>query len=252
MLAAHHMKTAYTKGVLEAVTFTGADDSVAAKELAVISAQHEKVEWGILFSQRHEGPRFPSRAWLEQLQEVAGTSSLKLCAHLCGGWVRDLAIKGDFSFRDTQWWGMFERVQVNFHAEEHGNLNALRSVLREGTDLKPFILQVDGVHDKAIRALVEDFPSLVSPLFDLSGGAGVLPRQWPQAWPGVTCGYAGGLGPSNLAEQLLRIRVASRMQRYWIDMERKLRSADDLQFDLQAVAKVIKVVAEAEVKATRD
>ena len=172
---------------------------MTASELAVISAHDERVEWGILFSQHYEGARFPSRMWLEQLQEVAGKVEMKLCAHLCGGWVRDLAIRGDFSFRETEWWGMFERVQVNFHAEAHGNLSGLRSVLEEGGDLKPFVLQVDGVHDKMIRGLVEDFPHLVSPLFDLSGGAGVLPREWPQAWTGVMCGYAGGLGAENVA-----------------------------------------------------
>ena len=167
---------------------------------------------------------------------------MKLCAHLCGGWVRDLAIEGEFTFRKTRWWGMFDRVQVNFHGEEHGDLGGLRRVLEEGGDLKPFILQVDGVHDEAVRKLVEDFPGLVSPLFDLSGGAGVLPKEWPQAWPGVACGYAGGLGSSNVQEQLAKIRQAAGAGDFWIDMERRVRSSDDSRFLLSEVAKVIELL----------
>jgi hypothetical protein len=228
--------------MLNGVTFTGADDSVAVKELVAISAEYPGVEWGILFSKRGQGGwRFPSEAWVERLQERK-TRDMKLAAHLCGGWVRDLVMEGNFSWQEQAWVGMFQRVQLNFHGEEHGTLAGLETVLATGRDLKPFILQCDGVHDAFVRSQVERRPEQVAPLFDVSGGAGVLPQEWPRAWPAVRCGYAGGLGPENVVEQLQRIEEASGGQPYWIDMERRIRSEDDSQFDLKAVERVLKAL----------
>jgi phosphoribosylanthranilate isomerase len=101
-----------------------------------------------------------------------------------------------------------------------------------------FIYQCDGVNDRWIREL-----EFGSPLFDTSGGAGVLPNRWPGAWPGRYCGYAGGLGPDNVVEQLTRIRIAANEgERFWIDMERRVRSDDDEQFDLDKVRTVLEAV----------
>ena len=68
-------------------------------------------------------------------------------------------------------------------------------------------------------------------LFDKSGGRGQSPEQWSAPLPGVTCGYAGGLGPENLAFELDRIHVAANGSPFWIDMEGKLRTGSD-KFDL--------------------
>jgi phosphoribosylanthranilate isomerase len=137
---------------------------------------------------------------------------------------------------------MFARVQLNFHTEPHGILAGLDKVLEAGDQGKAFILQCDGVHDEAVYEQGRRHPGVVSPLFDLSGGAGVLPVEWPPAWSGVRCGYAGGLGPANVAEQLARIERAAPGASFWIDMERRVRSEDDSQFDLKKVRKVLEQI----------
>jgi len=68
-------------------------------------------------------------------------------------------------------------------------------------------------------------------LFDASGGHGVSPEYWPAHLPDKSCGYAGGLGPDNLARELPRIQEAAGQGPYWIDMEGKLRNEAD-RFDL--------------------
>jgi hypothetical protein len=98
-------------------------------------------------------------------------------------------------------------------------------------------------------------------LFDVSGGAGILPDGWPQPIhidiePGEFgegieywrySGYAGGLGPGNLAEQIPKIIEASggteftNEGRIWLDMESRVRSDDDRQFDLQKVRRCLEI-----------
>ena len=79
------------------------------------------------------------------------------------------------------------------------------------------------------------------PLFDLSGGAGILPESWPKA-KGEYCGYAGGLSPENLEEQLEKIKcVVDEDQKIWIDVETHVRSSDDKQFDLDKVRKFLEI-----------
>lgn len=222
--------------ILDRVTITGADDSIDPNELADLSAEFPFVEWGILFSQRSVGrTRFPTLQWVEELCENDAT--LNLSAHLCGRWMRD-TLAGR-----NEWWHAlgsltqkFQRVQLNFHAEKQSA--HLGDFLREQAKAASFIFQCDGVNDAWVKELVAE--GFGAPLFDTSGGAGKLPTEWPAAWPGVYCGYAGGLGPDNLVKELSRIEAQAGDARVWVDMERKVRSHDDSQFKLDSVYSVLR------------
>jgi len=79
-------------------------------------------------------------------------------------------------------------------------------------------------------------------LFDLPGGAGILPAEWPAPRASLPCGYAGGLDPENVEDQLQRI--ASVCDRpFWIDMERRVRSNDDSILDIAKVRQVLATCA---------
>lgn len=235
--------------ILDRVTLTGADDSVQARDLAAIQLQYPFAEWGILFSGSRSGvARYPSDEWLEELAAVHKTrmhgAELKLSAHLCGRWVRDLVLNGAFS-----WWasrgplvGIFGRIQLNFHAHHHPAGETFLDAIR-GVHGKEFIFQMDEVNDRLWRSVHEqDIPAV--PLFDTSGGAGILPDRWPHPYQGVYCGYAGGLGPDNLEGQLRSIAHMVRGDaRVWIDMETKVRSDDDSVFDLDKCRQVLEIAA---------
>ncbi len=218
---------------LDKVTITGADDTIKPGELLGISQEYPFVEHGILFSAKHNGvARFPSNLWLSQLGDYAGQNKMNICLHLCGGWVRDFVCKGVMTFapRYAALWAAAQRVQLNFHAEKHQmHKNFVAEMKRYPKD---YIFQVDGVND-FVQAMPKDVRAF--PLFDLSGGAGILPRNgWPKP-VGDYIGYAGGLGPENLKEQIPLIAKAAGDTRFWIDMETKVRSEDNRQFDLERV-----------------
>jgi hypothetical protein len=211
---------------LDRVTVTGADDSTNISTMVSLSESHPFVEWGILLSKSSEGnSRFPSMPWMKELAKaLAENPTMKLSGHLCGSWVRDLC-KGQWTFvEDTQ--GLIEifgRIQLNFHAIRHNaDLPALAAALR----CKPnpqYILQLDGVNDGILGRVVDAGVDAV-PLFDLSGGAGILPGDWPESQSYQ--GYAGGLSAENVAAQLEIISAKSKGLA-WIDAETRLRPADD-------------------------
>lgn len=236
---------------LDRITFTGADDSTDPEALVDLSAEFPIVEWGILFSSSQQGRyRFPSEAWLHRLSDAL-TPGMRLSAHLCGRWVRDLVLDGNFTWPQAYPYlcEQFERVQLNFHGEFHRAADRFPGVLELNAGQCQFILQCDGVNDAKARELAAR--GLGVPLFDTSGGAGIVPRGgWPSPWRGVYCGYAGGLGPHNIAAQMEVIARTVGASPFWIDMERRVRSEDDSTFDLAKVRAVLAAVQEKEPSAT--
>ncbi|MEN6549920.1 MAG: hypothetical protein ABFE07_28085 [Armatimonadia bacterium] len=238
--------------IFERVTITGADDSVKVRDLELLSARFPFVEWGILVSKSHEGsPRYPSAGWMEQLRERAielPADVFAVSMHICGRWVRDI-MAGHLSLEDDHpgWLACFPRVQLNFHGEpqDPAGLAELMLDMKRPLFSKETIFQVDG-NDRNRRiftAASKMTPRAVG-LFDLSGGRGLVPAQWPTPPWEAKWGYAGGLGPENLAEQLPLIDKAAGANLGWIDMETRVRSADDRQLDLAKVERCLEIVAQ--------
>jgi hypothetical protein len=235
--------------MLNRVTFTGADDSVDPARLVQISHAYPWVEWGILFSQSQQGrTRFPSEPWLDRLSDAIRAAKLtrpmRLSAHLCGGWVRDAVLRGNFSWEreydDIR--ALFDRVQFNFHGKFHEADAGFGIVLRDGVRAgRNYIFQCDGVNDDTVAMYCQMLPDACSPLFDRSGGAGILPVQWPEPWTNLYCGYAGGIGPETV-EMVVEELETLVPQPYWIDMERRVRSEDDVEFMIEKVQDVLDAV----------
>jgi phosphoribosylanthranilate isomerase len=95
------------------------------------------------------------------------------------------------------------------------------------------IFQIDGVNN-IIEKLQDGTHPNISGLFDLSHGAGVLPNAWPSVLNNVYCGYAGGLSPDNVIDELRKIEPLVGAKSIWIDAETHLRNADG-NFDLTKV-----------------
>ena len=242
--------------ILDKVTITGADDSVDPEELIPLARDFPFVEWGILFSKRSVGvPRYPSESWTARLCRVTNQVPMRLSAHLCGAWVRDFVLDAKLTFRDKyrgQIYMAFDRLQLNFHAHHHAASERFKleldTIPKEGAlgnngKGKQVIFQMDGVNDQLWDSVWKSGSNHV-PLFDRSGGAGVLPKSWPAPYAGVYCGYAGGLGPDNLTDQLALIDMAAPgPHRVWVDMETKVRSDDDSRLDLDRVRACLEAAA---------
>lgn len=211
------------------VTITGADESIQPNDLIKLSEKFPFVEWGILYSAKRGRPRFPSDDWINKLADVPVALSL----HLCGQPVRNF-IKDGLGPQDwtDEMWALFQRVQLNFHAIPHSASERMIDGFKVNPT-KEFIFQFDDVNNHLIESAIKEGCN-VSSLFDKSGGAGILPNKWPalKNWP---CGYAGGLGPENLKEQIEIIENIVGDTSIWIDMETRVRSNQDQLFDLHKV-----------------
>lgn len=223
---------------LTRATVTGADDSVRADDLLSIAERYPFVEYGILLSNKAKGvhcsPRFPSVRWINVTLPKLSERGVKLSGHICGRWVRDI-LQGDWSIiRELpEQWYRFGRFQINTYAQHFGFRPNLNWPLYPGG--REIIWQMDGVNEYLLTdSLARAYKT--SGLWDLSHGTGVLPDSWPKS-AGIYCmymGYAGGLGPENVADQLREIENVAG-DTAWIDAETKLRSDNDMVFDFRKV-----------------
>lgn len=223
--------------MIKKVTITGADDSVRPEDLLSLSKKYPFVEWGILYSTSQAGgPRFPGLQWLDALTLLADAqtdNSFALSAHLCGKVVREFCQTGERSILESAFGTVIQRVQLNFHAIPHAHGSELFKAIKGMPD-KQFIFQIDEVNDLLVR-LGSDQGCDVAALFDKSGGAGILPDQWPAPYERIPCGYAGGLSPHNVVEQIKLIEAKAGSVPIWIDVETHLRSESNWLFDLGKV-----------------
>lgn len=241
---------------LTKVTITGADDHTPVEELAALSLDYGYVEWGIL-ARRSESftrttPRFPSVYWIQELFTAARIVNrlhprhlpMQLSLHLCGDVLRSM-LMGVWTLPEEYKTG-FQRMQLNFHGEPiRCDVAAFHALLTLMPKVQ-FIFQVDGGQGSDLLEQLSDYSDrrgrsvdAVS-LFDLSHGAGVSPDEWPKPVYMETAdsyephGYAGGLGPHNLQQELQRISdaVGDRQCPVWVDMETHVRSGGDLDLEL--------------------
>ncbi len=179
------------------------------------------VEWGVLWSRGGQGlGRYGMLDDVAALGRAAWDGGSRLALHVCGRDVAELlAGTGCVSEVAT----LFPRVQVNLRADTW-TARGIRDLCGRlpGTTV---ITQ----HNAANADLWSDLAGVPNHavLFDASGGRGASPETWPAPLPGKLCGYAGGLGPGNLAAELRRISEASAGLPTWVDMEGRLRDEGD-------------------------
>lgn len=224
------------------VTITGADDSISPAALIPLNDKYPFVEWGILVSQRNYGNnRFPTSNWLKQLSKLFN-HEIKLSCHLCGKYVRELTHGNNLAMRELGFvWNIFQRIQLNFHAIPHIATESLNGILQDWSD-KEFIFQYDNVNNEIAHLAIKRGIDC-SILFDTSGGAGILPNSWPEPIEEIKCGYAGGISPENIEEQMKLINNIVGEKQTWIDMETHVRSNNDYQFDLEKVEKCLEIAS---------
>lgn len=236
--------------MLTGVTLTGADDSVKPGDLMELSREFPFVEWGLLIGSEDWTPRFPSSEWWETLGDELRTEPQdpRLSLHLCGPWRNAVADIGVLGLPHGLPDAALSRIQLNFHGVPRGGSSVTRDTIirnignvSEAWGLE-VIVQLDTVNDWLLPALTQIGASC-SGLFDVSHGAGITPDTWSKPDPDHKYGYAGGLGPDNVADQVRAIERVAGGQPFWIDMETKLRSDGGAVFDLALCRRALEATA---------
>lgn len=222
--------------ILKTITITGADDSTDIQEMVDISREHPMVEWGILFSISRQGtPRYPSEQWIKRLLDVGFENNMNFSAHLCGELskrvvshtFKDGDIRNIFDFL-PKYSFMFNRIQLNFNA---GTLTPNWTEFKEACSMRTCIIQ----HNKSNKEVCDEIIKQnidVHFLYDGSGGRGTLASEWKQKVDCFFTGYAGGLNPDNVEQELLKIRKVNKPSDVvWIDTETGVRTDNVLDFE---------------------
>lgn len=186
------------------VTVTGADERTPVDELSEIAA-----EIGLLYTATPEGRnRYPRREWIA----ATAPGLRRVAIHVCGSGARRELHAGKLGDVVAH----AQRIQVNgiLSVSEVEDLCAQYYSHTLITQHKP-----DNARLLAVSA------SNHALLIDASGGRGISPESWEPPQTAKPVGYAGGLGPENIAAELGRIRQVARGF-WWIDMEGKLRVDD--------------------------
>lgn len=199
--------------MLDRVTITGADDNTSIAEMRDLSAEFLFLE---LSAAMHDDFTYP------------------ISMHVCGAWARGL-------MDEVAGWG---------ELPELANYVGRMQVNGQATDFKcqlpswpsstlQLIFQYPRGHEAMTAARSRNYDAAI--LFDRSGGNGILPDAWPEPLPGIYCGYAGGLGPDNVAAEVGKIqRICS--EPFWIDMEGRMRDEHD-RLDMGKVRRMLELCA---------
>lgn len=198
----------------------------------------------------------PRYAWFDTLVHAARVNKMNLAMHvnaeyrteLCRGIV-PYHLKNLWEVRRNDDTPVIGRVQVNING---GNdkfdfyADKIANIISAYPDIK-FIFQYAPAQDKRIRQLAkQNVPFAL--LYDVSGGEGKLSRD---SWggiilPGYQTGYAGGLSPDNVVENLNYVnKLLPANYDTWIDAEGKLKSPDDNGKKLFDTALAEKYIARA-------
>jgi hypothetical protein len=223
-------------------SLTGIDETTPLVELAVVSDMYPYAEWGFLYSTKRQGTpgRYPSVA---RMQRAFGELPpyVRVALHVGGAGVAQLLdgeqVVCELLERVRARGG---RVQLNFDASRgEVDLSRLRQFILARPALA-FITQ----HNESNKTLAHVLADVANHaiLFDSSLGRGISPQAWQRPMDSVPCGYAGGLGPENLSQQLPRIYAAAGQAEFWIDMEERLRDEHD-RFSMTLARKCLEIVS---------
>lgn len=224
---------------LTSITFTGIDERTDFMRLENIAKKYTFAEFGLLVSRNWEenGNRFPDPQIIWDMTGCT-TPQVRFSCHLCGQLAKTAA-HGDFPNAFPPDWSpsmlnIFQRVQLNVDAME------MYDVLHQmPKSSKEIIIQMQ---DAATCCcfMAGGRPDGMSYLLDASGGRGIDSPMDIIDWTGIHVGYAGGIGPENVERKLLTLLLFPSNNSFWIDMESKIRTADDW-LDLDKVEEVCEI-----------
>jgi hypothetical protein len=224
--------------MLSHVTFTGWDRHTDLHELQTFleDAPQRRVEIAVLFSTSRslsDEDRYPDPKVAEEIPRTAKAAGQRTALHLCGPAARALITSAGSPVLTLPWSAgplihLADRVQINVGEKfwPDGDDRYKQALLVAEAIGRPVIVQSRSIgYWPDVEHLGPSASRMVPFLFDRSGGRGEAPIDWPFPRANLLVGYAGGLGPDNVAELCASI-AGARIDgaRWWLDMESRIRA----------------------------
>lgn len=227
----NHLKSMELNMNILHTTLTGVDEQTSLIRLEEISKNYN-VEWGVLYTESTSpklgGNRYPSKHWFEKnitnFARIREENETKFSLHVCGSAIKRLLNQESSYLLDLI--SSFDRVQLNLRYKR-GDLEKLEALFNNYPKIN-FITQHNNAN-KDLWFLIQAKNHNV--LFDNSGGRGILDTNWQEPLSEKIYGYAGGLSPDNITEELNKIITVTKNKHFWVDMEGHIRTNDYLDLE---------------------
>lgn len=224
-------------------TFTGIDQKTNVSDLLELKNKSKnEVEFGILYSPKLAGQpgKYPPLVKIFDFIDILGSNS---SVHICGVGILNIFNNMSDEIKILNMINDVEgRIQLNFNFNRC-KINKEDFFLLFNKYKKINFITQENFNNSSFTK--DSFIENHHILFDSSGGNGVLAENWPNYIKNKYCGYAGGLGPKNIALQIIFILGSAKGNSFWLDMESKIRSFDDNYiswFDVEKVSEVISIL----------
>ena len=209
--------------------------------MVALSKKYPLLEWGIQVSGKKCSFGSSRLGWIYRLQGYLQeeNQNIDLALHVNADWVEDFCtgrlspeLNTLLRLRNVLGTSLFKRVQLNFKIGREKTPNKKLLILRmqEYGFGRRFILSYNDENSEFIQSLYAEGVRHFDVLFDASHGEGISAAQWHEpAFTDKTIlqGYAGGLSPENIAEEVKKIReVVPEDRAFYIDAEGKLKGED--------------------------
>lgn len=205
------------------ITVTGADEHTPLTSLTKL-VEWSEAEIGFLYTARpEERNRYPGMGWLLEASVIVHG---RAAVHICGRGARMRLLNGELAELVSH----CPRIQINgvldvAEVEQFCALYPTHTIITQHCEANSCLAGHVAAPNHAV-------------LVDGSGGRGISPVAWVRPDTTKAVGFAGGLGPENLLEQLPLIRHVAEGE-WWVDMEGRLRDENDW-FDARRAEVVVR------------
>lgn len=221
---------------LNKIVLSGANEFTDAGALAEFGRKHELAEIGIQVSGDKAFFGSARYWWLHTLTFYVSSQN-RLALHLNKDWAEAFCagkipteLETFLKFRHHNGKLVFERIQLNFKIgrEKTPNMDTLLATMKRYQPEHKFILSYNDSNKEFIRNIYKSGFMIDALLYDSSFGEGITPAQRAApVFADVYQGYAGGLSPDNVTDELNKIgALVPPGKCFFIDAEGKLKGED--------------------------
>lgn len=243
------------------ITCSGANETTDIEMLVKILASYRRAEIGVQVSEKKCCFGSQRMVWIQNLVHYLGVNKkfINAALHINPSWVEDVGqgilsheLQHLLTIRNIKGNPFFQRVQLNFKIGRDRIPDVYRLLnLMQLYKSRRFIFsynEENAAFIKKMYSLCQEVGLRFDILYDESHGEGIVPKQrQPAVFTNIMQGYAGGIGPDNVAEVLDEIALAQKKKQSLlgvaIDAEGKLKNADG-HFDIELCQRYLQAAYE--------